>query len=196
MVFFRSRDFKLPYWSTELKDSPIGPIGLAASERGLVRISLYGAEGLSRDNHFVPRLGQASRSFEASHPAPFFLVEGVAQVKEYLLARRRAFDLPLDLDGFTPLALQLLEACRRLPFGEICTYRQLAASVGKPGAARFAGNMMARNPLPLVIPCHRVVGSDRRLHGFGAPGGLNTKAWLLALEGHTLDHLVLSLTHA
>ncbi len=184
------------YWSAELSDSPIGPIGFAASERGLVRILLFGGEGLRRDNHFVPRLGEAFRSFETLRPAPLFLEEGVSQVDEFLLGKRRAFDLPLDLDGFTRLALQLLEACRRLPFGEIRTYRQLAASVGRPSAARFAGNMMARNPLPLVIPCHRVVGSDRRLHGFGAPGGLSTKAWLLALEGHTLDHLVLSLTHA
>ncbi len=184
------------YWSAELPESPIGPIGFAASEQGLVRISLYGAEGLGRDNHFIPRLGEGSYSFETSHPAPSFLANALAQVSEYLGGLRRVFDLPLDLNGFTPLAMQLLEACRRLPFGEICTYRQLAASVGKPGAARFAGNMMARNPLPLVIPCHRVVGSDRRLHGFGAPGGLNTKAWLLSLEGHTLDHLVLSLTHA
>ncbi len=184
------------YWSAELRASPIGPIGFAASERGLVRISLYGTEGLSRDNHFVPRLGEACRSFETSRPAPSFLVEGVAQVEEYLSGKRRAFDLPLDLEGYTQLARQILEACRGVPFGEIRTYRQLAASVGRPGAARFAGNMMARNPLPLVIPCHRVVGSDRRLHGFGAPGGLDTKAWLLSLEGHTVDHHVLSLTHA
>ncbi len=184
------------YWSTELPASPIGPIGFAASERGLVRISLYGAEGLRRDNHFVPRLGEASRSFETSRSAPAFMMDAVAQVSEYLSGLRRVFDLPLDLDGYTRLGLQLLEACRGVPFGEIRTYRQLAASVGRPGAARFAGNMMARNPLPLVIPCHRAVGSDGRLHGFGAPGGLNTKAWLLALEGHTVDHLVLSLTHA
>ncbi len=184
------------YWSAELRQSPIGPIGFAASERGLVRISLYGAEGLSRDNHFIPRLGQASRSFETSRPAPSFLVDGVAQVEEYLLGKRRTFDLPLDLEGYTQLAQQILDTCRVIPYGEVMTYRQLAASVGRPDAARFAGNMMARNPLPLVIPCHRVVGSDRHLHGFGAPGGLNTKAWLLSLEGHTIDHLVLSLTHA
>jgi methylated-DNA-[protein]-cysteine S-methyltransferase len=187
---------RLHYWSTELKDTPIGPIGLAASERGLVRISLYGAEGLYRDNHFAPRSRSAGPFFEAARPAPSFLVGGAAQVKEYLLGKRRAFDLPLDLDGFTPLGLQILAACRAIPFGEICTYQQLAASVGRPGAARFVGNMMARNPLPLVIPCHRVVGSDGRLHGFGAPGGLVTKASLLTLEGHSIHNLVLSLTHA
>ncbi len=183
------------FWSSVLQDSPIGPIGFAASERGLVRISFYGAEGLSRDNHFAPQKRETIRTFETSLPAPSFLADGVNQVKEYLHCWRRVFDLPLDLDGFTPLALQILHACREIPFGEICTYRQLAASVGRPGAARFAGNMMARNPLPLVIPCHRVVGSDRRLHGFGAPGGLATKAWLLTLEGHQINDLVLSLTH-
>jgi len=183
------------YWSDELHDSPVGPVGLAASERGLVRISLYGVEGLSRDNQFTRYPRETMRSFETSLPAPSFLADGVCQVKEYLLGMRRVFDLPLDLDGFTPLALQILQACRAIPFGEIRTYRQLAASVGKPGAARFAGNMMARNPLPLVIPCHRVVGSDRRLHGFGAPGGLATKAWLLTMEGHPINNLMLSLAH-
>jgi methylated-DNA-[protein]-cysteine S-methyltransferase len=184
------------YWSTELPDTPIGPIALAASARGLVRISLYGAEGLNRDAHFVPKSKSANRTFERSLPAPSFLSAGLCQVEEYLLGKRRIFDLPLDLEGFTPLGLQILAACRAIPFGEIRTYHQLAASVGQPSAARFAGNMMARNPLPLVIPCHRVVGSDRRLHGFGAPGGLATKAWLLTLEGHPIQDLVLSLTHA
>ncbi len=184
------------YWSTLLQNSPIGPVALAASERGLVRISLYGADGLNRDAHFVPKSKNANRTFENFLPAPSFLSAGLCQVEEYLLGKRRIFDLPLDLEGFTPLGMQILAACRAIPFGEIRTYRQLAASVGQPGAARFAGNMMARNPLPLVIPCHRVVGSDRRLHGFGAPGGLVTKAWLLTLEGHKVRDLVLSLTHA
>ena len=183
------------YWSALLQNSPIGPVALAASERGLVRISLYGAEGLNRDAHFVPESKNANRTFETSLPAPSFLFAGLCQVEEYLLAKRRVFDLPLDLVGFTPLARQILEACRDIPFGEVRTYRQLAAGVGKPNAARFAGTMMARNPLPLVIPCHRVVGSDRHLHGFGAPGGLATKAWLLAMEGHPVHNLVLSLSH-
>ncbi len=184
------------YWSAVLPESPIGPIGFAASERGLVRISLYGAEGLERDNHLKGRVPGESRTYEHSLPAPSFLADGVTQVEEYLRGARRAFHLPLDLDGFTPLSLQILEACRAIPFGEIMTYAQLSASVGRPGAARFAGNMMARNPLPLVIPCHRAVGSDGRLHGFGAPGGLATKAWLLALEGHRIHNLMLSLSHA
>ena len=183
------------YWSAVLQNSPIGPVALAASARGLVRISLYGAEGLNRDAHFVPESKHASRTFETSLPAPPFLSAGLRQVEEYLLGRRRVFDLPLDLEGFTPLSRQILEACRSILFGEVRTYRQLAAGVGKPDAARFAGTMMARNPLPLVIPCHRVVGSDRRLHGFGAPGGLATKAWLLAMEGHQVHNLVLSLSH-
>jgi methylated-DNA-[protein]-cysteine S-methyltransferase len=186
----------MQYWSTELLESPIGPIGLAASEGGLVRISLYGAEDLGRDNHLGHIFRREDRTYQSKQPAPSFLADGAAQVEEYLRGERRTFDLPLDLDGFTPLGLQILAACRAIPFGEICTYRQLAASVGRPGAARFAGNMMARNPLPLVIPCHRVVGSDGRLHGFGAPGGLVTKAWLLTLEGHSIHNLVLSLTHA
>ncbi len=183
------------YWSAVLENSPIGPIGLAASERGLARISLYGTEGLNRDAHFVPEPKHAGRLFETSRPAPSFLSAGLCQVEEYLQGKRCEFDLPLDLDGFTPLARQVLEACRAIPFGEVMTYHQLAETAGRPRAARFAGTMMARNPLPLVIPCHRVVGSDGRLHGFGAPGGLATKAWLLTMEGHRVHNLVLSLSH-
>src|SRR5512146_2458415 len=111
------------YWSALLQNSPIGPVALAASERGLVRISLYGAEGLNRDAHFVPELKHANRIFETSLPVPSFLSAGLCQVEEYLLGKRRVFDLPLDLEGFTPLARQILETCRAIPFGEVRTYR-------------------------------------------------------------------------
>ena len=104
-------------------------------------------------------------------------------MEEYLRGKRRVFELPLDLEGYTPFAMQIMAACRAIPFGGVRTYCQLAAEVGRPKTARFVGNTMARNPLPLVIPCHRVVGSDGRLHGFAAPGGLATKAWLLKMEG-------------
>jgi methylated-DNA-[protein]-cysteine S-methyltransferase len=176
------------FWTGELKNSPIGPIGMAVSERGVVRISLYGEEGLDRNKDFANHLSQARLSDD--YP-PLFLGDALCQIDEYLLGQRKVFDFPLDLQGYTPLAGQVLEACRAIPFGSVKTYRQLAAGLGRPGMARFVGNMMARNPLPLVIPCHRVVGSDGHLHGFGAPGGLATKSWLLTLEGHQLANLML-----
>jgi methylated-DNA-[protein]-cysteine S-methyltransferase len=189
------------FWTAELKNSPIGPIGLAASEQGLARISLFGLEGIwagelvNRTVNGIPvqRSDVFSKRFTAagiSHdPPPAFLFAALSQIEEYLQGRRRIFDFPLDLQGFTPLAGQVLAVCKAIPFGAVKTYRQIAADLDRPGMARFVGTMMAQNPLPLVIPCHRVVGSDRLLHGFGAPGGLQTKAWLLTLEGHRLDHL-------
>ncbi|MHC1783038.1 MAG: methylated-DNA--[protein]-cysteine S-methyltransferase [Anaerolineaceae bacterium] len=71
------------------------------------------------------------------------------------------------------------------------TYGSLAAAAGHPGAARAAGGVMSRNPIPVVIPCHRVVASDGTLHGYSAPGGLKTKSWLLELEGHCMENLKL-----
>ncbi|HVP20236.1 MAG TPA: methylated-DNA--[protein]-cysteine S-methyltransferase [Anaerolineaceae bacterium] len=176
------------FWVGELKSSPIGPIGVAASERGVVRISLYGLERLKRWQDFTNRPDLARFSEEAP---PSILGVALLQIEEYLLGRRKVFDFPLDLQGYTSLARKVLDACKDIPFGSIRTNRQLANGLGHPGMARFVGNMMARNPLPLVIPCHRVVGSDGTLHGFGAPGGLATKSWLLTLEGQRLVNLKL-----
>jgi methylated-DNA-[protein]-cysteine S-methyltransferase len=166
-------------WFCSLDDTPIGPIALAASELGLVRISLFGMDGMRRAPDFAP---QALETGEDG--APSFLSDGLRQLEEYFRGVRRVFDLPLDLEGYTPFTLQILAACRAIPFGQTRTYGSLASELGRPGAARFVGNCMARNPLPLVIPCHRMVGSDGSLHGFGAPGGLATKAWLLKMESN------------
>ena len=171
----------LKIWFAELRNTPIGPLGFAATEKGLARISLFGLDKL-RDEVILRRF--PADSLQAmSTGAPAHLNAGLAQVGEYLQGRRRVFDLPLDLEGFTPLTLQIMAACRAIPFGQKKTYQQLALEVDRPRSARFVGNTMARNPIPLVVPCHRVVGSDGRLHGFGAPGGIKTKAWLLQMEG-------------
>ena len=72
----------------------------------------------------------------------------------------------------------------RIPFGNVCSYGELATVVGKPGAARAVGQALGANPIALIVPCHRIIGYDGHLHGFSAPNGLQTKAWLLRLEGH------------
>jgi len=170
----------LKIWFAELQYTPIGPLGFAATEKGLARISLFGLDKL-RDEVILRRF--PAESLQAmSAGAPAHLEAGLAQVDEYLQGWHRVFDLPLDLDGLTPLTLQIMAACRAIPFGQKKTYQQLALEVDRPRAARFVGNTMARNPIPLVVPCHRVVGSDGSLHGFGAPGGIKTKAWLLQME--------------
>lgn len=92
-------------------------------------------------------------------------------------------DLLLDLDDMTDFQRQVSLACRKIPFGQTSTYGELAARVGSPNAARAVGGVMARNRLPIVIPCHRVLGAAGRLGGYSAPGGLDIKRRLLRLEG-------------
>ena len=109
--------------------------------------------------------------------------EATRQVVEYFDGKRREFDLPLDLNGQTPFRTKVLHACAKIKFGSVLTYATLAAKAGNPKAPRAAGGAMANNPIALIIPCHRVVGSDKGLHGFSSPGGLKTKAILLSHEG-------------
>ena len=102
------------------------------------------------------------------------------QLEEYFCGERREWDVRLDLGGASDFFRRAWEACRAIPCGETRSYRWLAEQAGNPRAARGAGQAMARNRVPLVIPCHRVIGSDGALHGFG--GGLGLKERLLYLE--------------
>jgi methylated-DNA-[protein]-cysteine S-methyltransferase len=95
-------------------------------------------------------------------------------------------DVPLALAHLTPFGRRVVEACRGIPWGETRSYGQLAAACGSPGAARAVGGVMAKNRFPLIVPCHRVVGSGGALGGYSAPGGLRTKQRLLAMEAASL----------
>jgi methylated-DNA-[protein]-cysteine S-methyltransferase len=106
----------------------------------------------------------------------------VQQISEYLLGERETFDLPIDWSGLTPFQEKALRATYDIPYGEVKTYGEIASQLGNPRAARAVGRAEATNPMPLVIPCHRVIGADGGLHGYGAGQGLETKAWLLKLE--------------
>ncbi len=101
------------------------------------------------------------------------------QLNEYFAGDRQEFELDLAPDG-TTFQVEVLEALRGIPYGETCTYRDIAVAVGRPEAVRAVGNANGRNPLPIVIPCHRVIGSDGSLTGFG--GGIEVKRYLLDLE--------------
>ena len=102
-----------------------------------------------------------------------------AQLQEYFLGTRRSFDLPIRLTG-TPFQLSVWKALQEIPYGETRSYGQIAAAIGKPGAARAVGMACNRNPLWIIIPCHRVVGSNQSLTGYA--GGLNMKRALLTIE--------------
>ena len=165
-----------PVWIACVKDTPLGEVWLAVSERGLAAVEI-GAErepfiqSLARRG-FRPAGHNASRTDGASR-----------QLSEYLTGERRDFDLPIDWSGLREFQKQVLQLVAAVPYGQRTTYGELARRIGRPRAARAVGRANGSNPMPLVIPCHRVLGSDGGLHGYGAPGGLETKAWLLNLEG-------------
>jgi methylated-DNA-[protein]-cysteine S-methyltransferase len=114
---------------------------------------------------------------DSRHPV---LLEAECQLKEYFAGRRRAFALPLDLSG-TAFQRRVWNALLSIPFGQTRSYRQIAQQIGQPGAARAVGAANGSNPVSIVAPCHRVIGSSGALTGFA--GGLDVKAWLLVLEG-------------
>jgi methylated-DNA-[protein]-cysteine S-methyltransferase len=159
----------------DLVDSPIGPLLVAQSERGVCRISF--------DPEPEAEAERLARSFGVRVlRAP--LDEPRRELDEYFEGRRRVFDLPLDLHAVPDFHRTILVELSQVPFGELTTYGTLAARAGRPRAARAVGTVMNRNPVPIVLPCHRVVGSTGKLVGYG--GGLERKEFLLRLEGAVL----------
>lgn len=162
-----------------IPDTPAGALAMAISKKGLARLFFCGRDAY---NHFL-----ADHNLVEGSPSAGLLGEAVRQVTEYFDGLRKVFDLPLDLSGQSPFRESALRQCARILFGQTITYGELAARAGNPKAARAAGGAMDNNPIALVIPCHRVVGSDRGLHGFSSPGGLGTKTILLRHEGVVVE---------
>jgi methylated-DNA-[protein]-cysteine S-methyltransferase len=159
-----------------LAESPVGTVWVGVSERGLVAVQL----GTNRDEfvNSVKRLGFNDIRFDMEMTG-----EALRQIGDYLEGKRQVFELSIDWSVLTSFQEQVLQATFAIPYGHVTTYGKLAHRIGKPRAARAVGRAEATNPMPVVIPCHRVVGSDGGLHGYGAGEGLDTKAWLLRLEG-------------
>jgi methylated-DNA-[protein]-cysteine S-methyltransferase len=157
----------------DVVESPLGPLFVAVSSEGLAGISYSPAdEELERVAAFAgPRVLRAPRRIDAVR----------SELDEYFARRRKIFDLRLDLRGLTPFTLDVLRELGHVPFGETTTYGELAARVGRPRAARAVGTVMNRNRIPIVLPCHRVVGASGNLVGYA--GGLDRKVALLELEG-------------
>ncbi len=115
-----------------------------------------------------------------------YLEGAIEQVKEYLSGSRQEFDLPVDFSGMNTFQQQVLKITCEIPFGSTRTYGDIAVQLGSVSEARAVGAALASNPIPIIIPCHRVVSSDGHLRGYSGPGGIETKAWLLQHEGARL----------
>jgi methylated-DNA-[protein]-cysteine S-methyltransferase len=153
-------------WATI--DSPLGELVLEGDERGVTALRLP---------NLRPELDPALRD-------PSALADALDQLGEYFAGRRRAFDLPLAPAG-GDFDLRVWRETSAIPYGETASYGEIARAIGRPGGAREIGGAMARNPIPIIVPCHRVVGSDGALVGYA--GGLERKRALLDLEAGCLQ---------
>ncbi len=149
--------------------SPLGPMVLAATDRGLAGV------WFERQRH-MPDC--SAWRHQPEHPV---LQEAIAQLRAYFAGERTAFDLPLDLRGGTAFQQTVWRALLAIPRGTTTSYRRVSEQAGRPAAMRAVGAAVGRNPLTIIVPCHRVVGSDGSLTGYA--GGLDRKRALLQLEG-------------
>src|ERR1700722_5418488 len=154
--------------SYKLMNSPVGVLKLIAGGKGLVAV-LW-----ENDSPRRVRLGDVVE--EPLHPA---LVRTENELKEYFAGKRHTFSVPLDMRG-TPFQKEVWEILLGIPFGETCTYGDIAKRLGNPAASRAVGGANRRNPISIIVPCHRVVGAAGNLTGFA--GGLEAKTHLLSLE--------------
>ncbi len=156
-------------------ETPIGPVFAAISDDGLFDITF----GIAEPVRYVARLG--SRVVKAL-PDRRAVSDVLGQLHNYFSGHLTRFTIPFDLRGSTNFTYRVLLATSHIPFGETVSYGETAKRVGLPGASRAVGGALGRNPLPIVIPCHRVISSDGGIGGF--TGGAAVKKALLRLEGH------------
>ena len=159
----------------KLELSPLGPIWVAVSDDGLVAVEVSAdQEALTNE---LNRLGFNRIVIDQGKTAA-----ALKEIQEYLDGERKVFEMQIDWSVLTKFQERALRATYEIPYGGVKTYGEIAQQLGNPRGARAVGRAEATNPMPLVIPCHRVIGADGGLHGYGAGEGLKTKAWLLELE--------------
>jgi methylated-DNA-[protein]-cysteine S-methyltransferase len=156
-------------------DSPFGTLLLAATKRGLVRVAFPEESVDATLERLALRI--SPRIVEA--PAPLEPMR--RELEEYFEGRRRQFELPLDWTLVGPFGRRVLRVTSEIPYGGVLSYAEVATDAGSPRGSRAAGNALGSNPIPIVVPCHRVLRSGGALGGYG--GGLERKRWLLELEG-------------
>jgi len=159
----------------ELNGTLLGDFRLAASDLGLVAIEWADAQP-----EFDSYLARLKRPIQTNQKK----IEPYAkELREYLNGKRTAFTIPIDWTFFTHFQRETLQAVFRVPYGETRTYIDIAKEIDRPHAYRAVGAANAMNPMPIVVPCHRLIGVDGKLHGYGGGDGLPTKEWLLKMEG-------------
>jgi methylated-DNA-[protein]-cysteine S-methyltransferase len=158
----------VPEVFTSTINSPIGPLRIGVGERGIVSLD-FAAEATA------PRATTSPPPPEAAE----VLRRTREELGEYFGGVRTSFSVPVDLKG-TPFQMRVWAALRRIPYGTTLSYKEIAAAVGNARATRAVGGANHRNPISIIVPCHRVVGSDGQLTGYG--GGIGRKEWLLAHE--------------
>jgi methylated-DNA-[protein]-cysteine S-methyltransferase len=155
-------------------DSPLGPLWIAVGPKGVLAIH-YGAE---------PSDGELARIVRTYGPGvlpdPRRADPVARELDQYFAGKRKSFDVDVDLSPLTPFQQRILGATARVPFGDVSTYAKVAAKAGSEKASRAAGQALGSNPIPIVVPCHRILASDGSLGGYA--GGLDAKRVLLQLE--------------
>ena len=163
---------------------PGGAVGLVTSSRGLWQVILLKPETARDAPSMAARMPHAKLDAD--------LLPGLQrQIRDYFAGKPAQFRVKIDLSTASPFHRRVLEACRTVSYGETVPYGQLARLAGNPKAARAVGAAMARNPLPLVIPCHRVIAGDGSLGGFSAEQGVDLKRKLLAMEASAVTRSVI-----
>lgn len=161
----------------DVTESPLGPVWVGVSERGVCDIALDAPSERQYRARLVRWAPDARRDERA-------VAAALGELDAYFAGRLTRFSVPVDLTRVTPFTLRVLRAAARIAYGRVTSYGELARGIGVSTASRAVGGALGRNPVPIIVPCHRVVTHTRRLGGF--TGGIAFKRTLLQLEGHTL----------
>jgi methylated-DNA-[protein]-cysteine S-methyltransferase len=156
--------------------SPLGELFIAVSRQGLCAVEFGRSE-----KYFLARFAAARAEKNATAIKP-----AIEQLKEYFAGRLSEFSIPVDLSALTPFQRKVLATTSRIPLGQVRSYQQVANEMGCSKSSRPVGQSLGRNPVPIVIPCHRVIASDGSLGGYSGGSGLKAKRFLLQLEGAVL----------
>jgi methylated-DNA-[protein]-cysteine S-methyltransferase len=170
------KDQRLKRTYAQLDETPVGPLSFSAGDNGLLRVAfatLVNFKQADGDSAGEPSL----KGFETVSTL-------LSEMNLYLAGLLKEFSVSIDWDVLDGFQRDVLSLTAEIPYGEVLTYGAMAEKLGDPGAARAVGMALGRNPMPIVIPCHRLIGADHSLHGY--IGGNNIKSFLLSLEGHTI----------